>query len=324
MSERLEEAEAKTLSRKACAKAILVGEHFVVLGGTALAFPVRSARMTVKVKAWPRRRNRIMPGRRIDDERMLAAAHKAAKRLLTEQRFSIVLSASSNFPARAGLGASASFCVALSRSLMALAHRREEDMVAQVAHDLEKLFHRAPSGIDSTTVAFESPCYVKMGESFVNGEGVDGPLAGFLDVAPGAVFLLADSGERGDTVRAQAKVAQLAERTHGDRVLSKLTGVAETIALQSASALRAGDYEYVGTMMTETHYLLQAIGVSTDRLDRLCRTAVEAGALGAKLTGSGLGGFILAALYPDDVPRVKEALQKEGVKLFFEQPTEGL
>lgn len=324
MSEREKDAEVVSLRRKACGKAILVGEHFVVLGGTALAFPVKAARMTVRLKAWPRKRNRVMSGRSIDDQRMLAAAHRAMQRLVRDQRYSIVLSADSNFPARAGMGASASYCVALSRALMALAHRKDGDAVAQIAHDLEKLFHRAPSGIDSTTVAFESPCYVKTGESFVNGHGVDGPLAGFLDMAPGAVFLLADSGERGDTVRAQALVAQLAERPHGERVLSKLIGVSETIALQSASALRAGDYEYVGTMMNETHYLLQAIGVSTDRLDRLCKVAVSAGALGAKLTGSGLGGFVLAAVYPDDLKKVRGALEEQGVKLFFEQPTEDL
>lgn len=304
----------------ACAKAILVGEHFVVWGGTALAIPVRPAQLMVKVKGRPAGRNRIaLDGS--SDLRLLAAARLGMRLLRKSHRHSLGVSVVANFPHQAGLGASAAFSVAFCRAIMALAGEEDEDLVAQAALDLEQVFHGQPSGIDSTTIAFGSPCYVKTGTSFVNGQSA-GPMSGFIDVHPGAVFLLADSGERGNTAEAVGRVAALRGGQRGEHMVQRLTEVAETIALQTATALRKGDFEYVGTMMSENHHLLTALEVTTDRLELLRRTALDAGALGAKLTGSGLGGFLLALCWPDDVDRVKAALSRRGVGLFFEQPTE--
>lgn len=226
-----------------------------------------------------------------------------------------------------GLGYSAAFSVAFCRAVARLQELPDaEDRVAQVALDMEHIFHARPSGIDSTTVAFDAPCFVKTGESFAvrNGDaaGAHGPMAGFLDVAPGGVFLLADSSERSSTRRVIEKVSKLLKRPRGDLVLQRLTAVSESISLQAAAALRKGDFEFVGNLLDENHCLLTGLGVSTPRLDALCRAAVRGGAYGAKLTGSGLGGFVLCVLAPDRLASVRKALAREGVDRFLVQRTD--
>jgi len=306
----------------ACGKAILVGEHFVVWGGTALALPVHEAIQSVILEARPSKRNRVT----LEDGsagKLLAAARKGAGALLTEQRYSLVVSVAGNFPAGAGMGASAAFSVAFCRAVQKLQGVADEDLVAQVALDMEKVFHRHPSGIDSTTIAFETPCYVKTGPKFVGG-GAGGPLAGFIEIRGGAVFLLADSGERADTGDVMERVRRTAEPPAGEKMVQRFTEVSESISLVTATELRKGNFEHVGTMMNENHHLLQALGVTTDRIDSLRKVAADAGALGAKLTGAGLGGFLLALCLPDNVSAVKDALAGAGVATFFVQPTDDL
>ncbi len=316
--------ERQTVRASACGKAIIIGEHFVVFGGTALAFPVKAARLEVALTAEPRTRGRVIPAPDVPQpERIREACRRGLRELVEERRYRLDLSVESNFPLGAGLGASAAFSVAFARAFLQLDGRQDDDLVAQAAFEMEKAFHGHPSGIDSTTVAFESPCYLKTGERFVSGQQADAS-AGFLDVAPGAVFLLADTGERRSTAAAVAGMKAFGDSEQGGRVLSKLVGIAETIALQTASALRNGDYEYVGSMMNENHYLLKALEVSTPRLEKLRLAALGAGALGAKLTGAGQGGFLLALCWPDNVDAVEHALCNRGATTVIRQATDEL
>lgn len=305
----------------ACGKAIVVGEHFVLWGGTALAIPIRSAEMKVHVEVSPAARTRVVAQQ---GEILARGALRGLKFLGWKERAELRIRVEATFPPAAGLGASAAFSVAFCRAMLSMTGETlDEDLVAQASLEMERVFHVHPSGIDSATVAFDSPAFVKSGSRFIaKGPGGNkGPLVGFLDIAPGAVFLLADSGERSRTKDAVGKVFAMASQPGGARVLRKLTAVAESIALQVATALKIGDFEYVGIMMKENHYLLKALGVSTDRLDSLQKTALKAGALGAKLTGAGMGGFLLALALPEQAEAVKTALSAAGAKTIFEQPS---
>lgn len=308
-------------------KAILTGEHFVVWGGTALAIPLRATRLEVTLSAEPARRNSFRVEGEDPGGLLLRAARIGGRGFSTGRPHATRVRTDADFPCMSGLGYSAAYSVAFCRALAELRQVRDaEDRVAQVALDMERVFHERPSGIDSTTVAFDTPCFVKTGESFSVGEGraadAQGPMAGFLDIAGGGVFLLADSGERASTREVIGRVRALLDRPRGDLVLQRLTAVSESISLQTATALRKGDFEFVGHMLDENHCLLAGLGVSTPRLDSLCRAATRAGAYGAKLTGSGLGGFVLAVLTADRVPAVKKALKKQGVTRFILQNTD--
>lgn len=323
----------------ACGKVILVGEHFVVWGGTAIALPLRKTHTRVTLRGNPASRTRIAMSAALDpfpsargggaggaggggispartpDVRLRKAIGLALPVLAGQGRFELQVETRSDIPQGAGLGSSAAFSVAFCRALLDMQGRDcDDDLVAQTALSMEEAFHRFPSGIDSTTIAFETPCYVKTGSEFVvkTAPAQQGPRAGFLDVLPGAVLLLADSGERRSSRAVVQRVARFARQPKGDRILAKFTGVAESIALQTASALRKGDWEYVGLMMNENHLLLNALGVSTERLETLRNAALRHGALGAKLTGAGLGGFLLAAARPDAAARLRRALLASG------------
>jgi len=255
----------------------------------------------------------------------LRKAIMAARRRLRMPSGSYRVSWSSDFPLAAGLGASAAYCVALSRCMYQLMDAAfSDDDVAQLALDLERVFHGSPSGIDSTTIAFDSPCFIKTGDTFCTGLEVTrrGPLAGFIDVAPGATLVLADTGERRDTRLAMDHLAGFTRQRGGEQMIERLTALAETIALQTANALRKGDFDYVGMMVMENHRLLQALGLSTSRLDSLCSVAQSNGALGAKLTGAGLGGFVLSICYPDATKGLVRALRKAGSPQVIVQTTD--
>ncbi len=313
-----------TARGRACGKAILIGEHFVVFGGTALAFPVLGAHLEVTLKASPRDRNRVwLEEEHPDSKRILDACRRGLAEMTDGQRYRLDMVVSGNLDSGAGLGASAAFSVAFARAFLNLQRRSDEDLVAQTAFEMERAFHGHPSGIDSTTVAFEVPCYLKTGEKFVNGSEV-GASAGFLDIAPGAVFLLADTGERRSTSAAVSSIKTFAETTRGGKIVSKLVDISETIALQTAAAMQDADYEYVGSMMNENHYLLRALEVSTPKLERLRLGALGAGALGAKLTGAGNGGYLLALCWPDNADNVAESLRNRGATNIIYQPTNDL
>lgn len=314
----------QTARAKACGKAILIGEHFVVFGGTALAFPVLNAHLEVTLRASPRARNRVWLDPAFpDSERVQAACRRGLREMTLKRRYRLELKVSGNLDAGAGLGASAAFSVAFARAFLALDGRDDEDLVAQAAFEMERAFHGHPSGIDSTTVAFEVPCYLKTGERFVSGEEV-GASAGFLDIAPGAVFLLADTGERRRTSESVSSIRAFAETNRGGKILGKLVDISETIALQTAAAMQDADFEYVGSMMNENHYLLRALEVSTPKLERLRLGALGAGALGAKLTGAGNGGYLLALCWPDNADDVADSLRNRGATNIIYQPTEQL
>lgn len=319
-------ASQTEVTQEACGKAIIIGEHFVVWGGTALAFPVRPARVSVTVSARLSTRNSTHMAKALDsdDRRLVEATRKAVTTLCRPQRYSVDVSTSSNFPISSGLGGSAAYSVALCRCLHKLeTGEDDDDLVAQTALDLERVFHRYPSGIDSTTVAFNTPCYVKTGAGFSLKPHVSfkGPRAGFIDIPPGATFVLAWSGQAGDTRTAIMKVREFASGPQGAQVLRRLTEVNESMALQAASALRRGDFAFVGLMMNENHLLLRSIGVSNDSIDTLTDVARRAGALGAKLTGGGLGGFVLSLCTPDRTDRLVAALRRAGSTLVFVQNT---
>jgi len=313
-----------TARGRACGNAILSVEHFVVFGGTALAFPVLGAHLEVTLKASPRDRNRVwLEEEHPDSKRILDACRRGLAEMTDGQRYRLDMVVSGNLDSGAGLGASAAFSVAFARAFLNLQRRSDEDLVAQTAFEMERAFHGHPSGIDSTTVAFEVPCYLKTGEKFVNGSEV-GASAGFLDIAPGAVFLLADTGERRSTSAAVSSIKTFAETTRGGKIVSKLVDISETIALQTAAAMQDADYEYVGSMMNENHYLLRALEVSTPKLERLRLGALGAGALGAKLTGAGNGGYLLALCWPDNADNVAESLRNRGATNIIYQPTNDL
>jgi mevalonate kinase len=127
--------------------------------------------------------------------------------------------------------------------------------------------------------------------------------------APGLMLVIGDTGKPGATAEANTRVRQWLEerpsRMHHFEEVGLLSKLAEPV-------LERGDWVTLGHLMNLSQLLLERISVSTPDLERLIAASLEAGALGAKLSGSGGGGIMLALVTPDSLETVKHAISSAG------------
>ena len=210
----------------------------------------------------------------------------------------------SRIPVGAGLGASASFAVAIIRAFDALLNRNLSDLeIDDIALQCETLSHGTPSGIDNNLATFGQPVLYSKGSRTRTR-----PIP--LTALP--PLIIAASGTRGITHEQVAAVrARYEENT---ALYTTIFDEIDEMSVAGAAALRDGDYDLLGSLMNVCHGFLNAIQVSTPELERMVSIAREAGATGAKLTGSGGGGSIVA-LCPGSSEAVSEALADAGYQI---------
>jgi mevalonate kinase len=211
-------------------------------------------------------------------------------------------------PAGCGLGASAAAAVALARAAIDAIEPAESESEARKTRVLlaadawEKVFHGNPSGIDAVA-AFVGGCFV-----FTRGGG---PKPVMLKRPIHLAIAIADAPA--DT---RSQVTKVAGRHASDGpIIDALFERIRFLVEAAQVALLEGTVEPLGSLMNENHRLLQQLGVSTERLDSACEQALKAGALGAKLTGSGGGGCVVALCAEDHEP-VMRAWTNQGLSCF--------
>ncbi len=268
-------------------KLILCGEHAVVYGHPAIAFAV-DLRTEVTLTPCP---GPTSVWARPDDSRLL----EAVKTLLGEEGHEVRIV--SSLPLGRGMGSSAALGVALVRAAADLAGEDlDPDSTYRRAMPCERIFHGNPSGLD-VAVSIRGGCI-----HFTRGEP---PSLLPLRPGPWRVVVL-DTEEVGDTAALVASVA--AGRPGVDPTLHAIG------ALVGRCVDSLGDARRLGPLLTENHLLLAALGVSTSHLDDLVRLALEAGALGAKLSGAGGGGVAFALADSDrTTEQIREAAVQRGV-----------
>lgn len=199
-----------------------------------------------------------------------------------------------------GLGSGAAVCAAVVRALAQFVGLvfTDED-VSSLVFSTEVLLHGTPSGIDNTVVAYGRPVY------FIKGQ----PPRPF-EVAQPFHLLIADTGQPSPTKLAVADVRAAYEREpeRYARLFDEIGALAET----AHAHLEAGTPVALGPLMNDNHRLLQLLDVSSPDLDRLVAAALAAGADGAKLSGAGRGGNMLALVTPAIEPAVRAALVEGG------------
>jgi mevalonate kinase len=287
-------------------KAILFGEHAVVYGRPALAVPVTQVQATAT--AWPAETGvRIEApdiGRSYDLAQAPAGDALAAAARLVQARATNAAGArlrvQSTIPVAAGLGSGAAVCTATVRALAALWGLRLDDAeVSVLVFEAEKLLHGTPSGIDNTVVAYGRPVY------FVRG----GPPE-VLQPAQPLRLLIADTGVPSPTSVTVGDVR--AGRQRDPQRYEALFDEMGAIAQQARAALEMGDTHGLGPLMARNHALLRDLDVSSPELDRLVQAACQAGAPGAKLSGGGRGGNMIALVTADIQAAVRAALLQAG------------
>ncbi|MBN1977567.1 MAG: mevalonate kinase [Anaerolineae bacterium] len=288
-------------------KVILFGEHAVVYGQPAIAVPVTQVKATATVDAAPAGSGLTIVasdiGERIVFARApkkdpLAAAAQATLSYLSAREPDATLTIKSTIPISSGLGSGAAVSTALTCALAKfLGHPLEPAEVSKLVYKIEKIHHGTPSGIDNTVIAYEKPIY------FTRGEPVER-----LNVGEPFTLLIADTGKPSPTKKIVDRVRRAREReaAHYDALFDQMGD----IAAEARGAIESGDIETLGPLMDENHELLIELGVSSSLLDELVETARLTGALGAKLSGAGQGGNIIALVEDDFAEEVAEALKE--------------
>ncbi len=298
-------------SASAPGKIILFGEHAVVYGRPALAVPVRQVQATAEVEASSRSGVWIAAPdiglaselAQLASDQPLAAAVRGVFSALGIAGFpAIQIRISSSIPVASGLGSGAAVSVALIRALSAhLGQPLSDEQVSALTFEIEKLHHGTPSGIDNTVVTYARPVY------FVKGQ----PPETFKVGAPFTI-VIGDTGVAASTKAVVSDVRQLWQTAprHWEDVFDRVG----KIARQARAAIESGDLSALGPLMDANQALLQIMSVSSPELERLLSAARAAGAQGAKLSGGGRGGNMIALAPKEKAPAVAEALLSAGAK----------
>lgn len=295
-------------------KTILFGEHFVVYGVPGIASAVDSAADAEVKKA--------AEGINVTDERTGAKGYAEKKRLQQIESIERMLKEmgmdpnvgleiwlGGNLPGFSGLGASAASSVAIARAISKEFNKNLSDKeINEVAFEAEKAYAGNPSGIDNTAATFGGLIWFKK-----NLSGGSNTIEQLSIRKPVEIVI----GNTGIVANTKAMVAGVGERKKQnpgkyDTIFKR----AEDLAFKGRVALEAFDLKKVGNLMNENHLLLQKIGVSCKELDFLVELTRKNGAFGAKMTGGGGGGCMLALTPGKDLQqRVASAIENEGFEV---------
>ena len=296
----------------ASGKVILFGEHAVVYGRPAIAVPVTQVRAQAMVEGAARGRGIAIVAQDLGQTYSLGQAppDNPLRQIvvLTLQRLGVglahdlTITVSSTIPIARGLGSGAAISTAIVRALSKYFDKElSPRAISDLVYEVEKIHHGTPSGIDNTVIAFERPVY------FVKSQTCEA-----LRVKRPFIIIIADTGVQSPTKVAVAEVRRAWERepSRYDRLFDQMGEV----AIRARRAIEEGMIEEMGRLMNENHRLLRLIGVSSPELEELVRAAREAGALGAKLSGAGRGGNMIALVSEETQGAVVRALREAGAK----------
>lgn len=299
------------IESSATGKVILFGEHAVVYGQPAIAVPVTQVRATVTIEPAPPAAgltivaadlNRHVSLATAPQDEPLAAAARLALDHLAAPAPDATLTIRSTIPIASGMGSGAAVSTAIVRAIAGFLERTLNPAdVSALVFEVEKIHHGTPSGIDNTVIAHEQPVY------FVRQHPIER-----LAVGQPFTLLIGDTGVPSPTgkIVGQVRGRWQREPPRYDALFDQVGDIAR----EARCAIEAGDIDGLGPLMDENHALLIEIGVSSSKLNNLVEAARLAGALGAKLSGAGRGGNMIALVEGDDVECVTEALKKAGAK----------
>lgn len=301
----------------AAGKIILLGEHAVVYGKRALAVPIPNAVRASATVASGSTRLRIAEWSfdahidRSSAEGIEGVANLILRSLgVAEQHFDIQLQ--TLLPGGMGLGSSAAVAVAATRAIaLCCGQPIDDERVNSIAFECEKLAHGTPSGVDNALSCFAVPMlFRKDGQLKFDTIGSDVSLP----------LLVAFSDQAGRTSEMVADVHQ--RRSKNQHVFDRIFEQIDALAIEGAEALRNSDWTGLGALMNINHGLLNAIGVSTPELESMVSLARSAGAVGAKLTGAG-GGGAMVALCPTDIDDVRATFAQAGYRTLMLKELQG-
>jgi len=316
------------VTASAPAKVILFGEHFVVYGEPAVVLAIdKRAYATAQLRkdqqihidstdlhvAGTFKRKTFQPQKGGVNARLkLEPVKNAVQQVLerTQKRAGVNVRINSNIPVSAGLGSSAAVA---SSTILAVSSLLEielsRDQIFWMAYESERLVHGTPSGIDPAVSTYGGALQFQRGKDFIP-----------LNVQANVPLVVGNTRVERSTGELVAHVRHIRESYPS--IIEPIIKTGGRIALDAVEALKKGDLSTVGELMNITHSLLGAVGVSHESLERLVYAARKAGSLGAKLTGGGGGGCMIALAEKGRLTRVVKAIEKVGGTAFVARKTD--
>ena len=217
----------------------------------------------------------------------------------------LTITVRSTIPIAGGLGSGAAMAAAVIRSLanhLGLADLATDEQVSALTYQVERVLHGTPSGIDNTVVSYERPVYFvrQQPQNLIETLSVAGPLR----------FLVVDTGVVSMTKSVVGDVRRQ-RRAEPERFEQLFDGCGRVVAA-ARQAIEKGDVAWLGKLMVENQAYLRQMTVSSQELEELVTAALSAGALGAKLSGAGRGGNMIALVRARNEADVHEALLRAG------------
>ncbi len=308
-------------SGKGYGKTILFGEHFVLYenpvkygwGLPAIASALGSyTTADVKVvdgKGWA-----------VDDQRPATLGYKKKKFDEAQQSIKNVIeyliidveskkleiTFAGDLIAASGVGASAAQCTSLARALNASFNLNlDDEKINEAAYEGEKAYHGTPSGIDNTASTYGG--LIWFAKNLSGGKNI----MDLLHTPMKMPLIIANSGITASTAEVVADVRNLKEE-NPDK-FKKIFTEYESIAEKAKKALLEGNIATIGKLMNQNHKLLQQIMVSGEINNKLVEIMLKNGACGAKMTGTGRGGLVIALAENEKIQKkISSAIEKEG------------
>jgi len=298
------------ITSSAPGKIILFGEHAVVYGQPAIAVPVHQVQARAVVKPQPGGQgikilapdislNSTLANLPLEDAVSLAI-RLTLEALGVKNPPACSLLITSTIPLAAGMGSGAAVSVAIIRAVSGfMGHLLPDETVNQIAFEVEKLHHGTPSGIDNTVVTYAKPVY------FVKGQKPE-----TIEISEPFTLVIGDTGIATPTSETVGDVRNSYQAQPG--LFQNYFNTCGMIAKNAAYSIQHHRISSLGPLMNDNHNILIEMGVSCPELDLLTTAARNAGALGAKLSGGGRGGNMIALVEPGRAAAVEAALHQAG------------
>ncbi len=293
-------------------KIILVGEHAVVYGRPAIAAPVWGVRAIATITdtavgagctiVAPNINMRVRLAHAAADHALALVTRLTLAKIGIEREPNWLIEVHSELPIAGGLGSGAALSAALVRAIFTHCQRQFDPAdVNEIVFASEKIYHGNPSGIDNTVISYGLPIW------FVKGQAPQP----FTPASP-LTILIADSGIRSPTKETVSNVrtAWMANRDQYEVWFDEISSIAQL----ARHAIEQGEVIQLGALLNQNHAVLQKLRLSSPVLDRLVNAATSAGALGAKLSGGGRGGNVIAFVAANGEESIRKALLSAGAK----------